>query len=80
MSNEAAEGEARDHGPEIQSERRSAVIGAAEDAQGRHRVAEGEARASGRSGAEHERAAAWAYDDPSSSYGPRRGGGSQSRS
>ncbi|MBB2892086.1 hypothetical protein [Flexivirga oryzae] len=72
MSNEAVEEEARDQGLEIQSERRSAVIGAVEDAQDRHRVAEEDASASGRSGAEREQAAVWAYDDPSSSYGPRR--------
>ena len=72
MSNEVAGAEARDQGLEIQSERRSAAIGAAEDAQDRHRIVEEEASTSGRSGAEHEQAAAWAYDDPASSYGPRR--------
>ncbi|MGN6415443.1 hypothetical protein [Flexivirga sp.] len=70
MSNDAAEEEARDQGLEIESERRSAVIGAGEDAQDRHRTEEG-ASASGRSGAEHEQADPWACDDPSSSYGPR---------
>ncbi|MFC6706579.1 hypothetical protein [Flexivirga alba] len=48
MSNEAVEEEARDEGLEIQSERRSAVIGTVEDAQDRHRVADEEASANGR--------------------------------
>lgn len=64
--------EALDRGLEIQSERREAVIGAVEDAQDRHRVAEQESSGSTRSDIEHEQADAWAYDDPASGYGPRR--------
>lgn len=74
MSNAAAEEEATDRGLEIQSERREATIGAVEDAQDRHRVAEQETSGSCPSGIKHEPADGWAYDDPSSDYGygPRR--------
>lgn len=70
MTNAPAEEEALGHGLEIQSEHHAAMVGTIEDA--RERVTEiAEEDAAARSGAEHEQAAAWAYDDTPST-GRRR--------
>ena len=68
----AAADDAREEGLEIQAERRSAAIGATEAAEDQQRIAVRESNAAARTGAEYAEAEAWAYDDPSTSAGPRR--------
>ena len=68
----AASDEARERSLEIQSELRSAAVGADEAAEQQQRIAIQESNASRRTGAEYAEAEAWAYDDSSTNVRPRR--------